>query len=104
MWDHRNGILHNSTTTRDDILDSRINEHLTTLYNQGVQEVPRDAFKFFQTSLEELIQQNRNYKKKWIASVQAAKVRKQRHDFGAYLPEQQFMRRWLGLEDSNSDG
>jgi len=104
MWDHRNGILHSSTNTRKDILDSRINEELTTLYNHGVQEVPCNAFTFFQTSLEDLLQQNWNYKKKWIASVQAAKERKQRHDFGAYLSEQQFMQHWLGLEDPNSDG
>jgi len=40
----------------------------------------------------------RHYKEKWIASVKAAKDRKQHHDFGAYLQEQQFMRTWLGLD------
>jgi len=104
MWDHQNGILHSSTITREDILDSHINEQLTSLYNYGMQEIPRDAFTFFQANLEDLLQQNRNYKKKWIASVQAAKEQKQRHDFGAYLSEQQFMRCWLGLADPNSDG
>jgi len=47
MWDHQNGILHSSTITREDILDSHINEQLASLYNYGVQEIPRDAFTFF---------------------------------------------------------
>ena len=103
MWAHRNGVLHSSTTTREDILDSRIDAQLTSLYNLGVREIPRDAFTLFQTNLEDLLQQNRNYKQKWIASVQAAQARKRQHDFGAYLPEQQFMRRWLGLTNPEND-
>jgi len=104
MWAHRNGILHSSTASRDDILDSRINEQITELHHQGLQELPRDAFALFQTPLAELLQQPRNYKEKWLASVTAAKARKRHHDFGAYLPEQRFMRRWLGLDSSINSG
>jgi len=95
MWANRNGILHSSTASREDILDSRINEQLTSIYQHGLQEVPRDAFTLFQQTLADLLQQPRHYKEKWLASVEAAKARKRHHDFGAYLPEQRFMRRWL---------
>jgi len=47
MWEHWNGILHSSTQTQEEILDSQINEQLTALYNHGVQDVPQDAFMFF---------------------------------------------------------
>jgi len=98
MWANRNGILHSSTVPREDILDSRINEQITSIYQHGLQEVPRDAFNLFKRPLTELLQNTRAYKEKWLASVEAAKARKRHHDFGAYLPEQRLMRRWLGLD------
>jgi len=104
MWAHRNGILHSSTVSRDNILDSRVNEQITELHHQGLQDLPRDAFALFQTPLAELLRQPRHYKEKWLASVAAAKARKRHHDFGAYLPEQRFMRRWLGLDSSINSG
>ncbi len=98
MWAHRNGVLHAVEHPHNDIIDSRTNEQLTTLYRRGILAVPRDAFNLFQSSLTELLQQPSAYKIKWIRSVEAAIARKQHHNFGAYLPEQRFMRRWLGLE------
>jgi len=98
MWDHRNGILHNSTQPREDILNSAVNDQIHTLYIQGLQAIPRDAFHFFSSSEEELLARPRHYKVQWVASVEAAKIRKQHHDHGNYLAEQRFMRQWLGLD------
>jgi len=102
MWEHWDGFLHSSTQTQKEILDSQINEQLTALYNYGGQDVPQDVFTFFQIPLVDLLQQHQNNKKKWIASVQAAKARKQHHNCSVYLSEQQFMRCWFRLEDQNS--
>ena len=98
MWEHRNGIMHNSLQPCKDILDSRINEQIKALHSQGLQVVPWDGFVLFQKWLADLLQQTRHYKEKWVASVEAAQERKRHHDFGAYIQEQQFMRWWLGLE------
>jgi len=88
MWDHCNGILHNSSQPREDILDSVVNDHIHTLYIQGLQAIPCNAFHFFSSLEEELLAQPRHYKVQWVASVEAAKIRKQYHDHGNYLSEQ----------------
>jgi len=98
MWAHRNGVLHDAEQPHANIIDSRTNEQLTTLYQRGVHAVPCDAFNLFQSCMTELLQQPSAYKIKWIRSVEADIARKQHHNFGAHLAEQQFMRRWLGLE------
>jgi len=98
MWDHCNGILHHADRPHDDVLDSAINNQVRQLFSYRVQAVPWDAFTFFQHPLEEVLENSRQYKEQWVASVQAAIWQKQQHDHGAYLAEQQFMRRWLGLE------
>ena len=102
MWEHWNGMLHNSLQPCNNILDSRINKQLKALYNQGLQAMPQDVFVLFQKSLKDLLQQPQSYKEKWVASVEAAKERKRYHEFGAYLQEQCFMRQQLGLEAPTS--
>jgi len=104
MWEHRNGILHSSTPSSDEILDSHINTKITLLHTASLCDLPRDAFTLFQTPLSKLLCHPRHYKEKWLASVEAAKERKRHHDFGAYLPEQRFMRRWLGQDDPAGSG
>jgi len=98
MCAHRNGVLHDAQQQHTDIIDSQLNSQLTALYQCGVHAVPRDAFRFFNKPLEELLQHTSNYKDKWIRSVEAAIERKRNHNFGQYLEEQRFMRTWLGLE------
>jgi len=92
MWAHRNRVLHNSESYRDDILDSKINNQIRALYDGGLQMVPRDAFSMFRTPLKVLLSKPLGYKEQWVASVQAAMRRKRYHDHGAYLSEQQGMR------------
>jgi len=98
MWDHRNDILHNTSQSWEDILDSAINDQVHQLFSQGLQAVPYDAFNFFAQPVEELLSKPRQYKIQWVASVEAAITRKHHHDYGSYLLEQRFMRWWLGLE------
>jgi len=98
MWDHHNGILHNASQSREDILDSAINDQLRILHGQGLHAIPRDAFHLFSQSVNNLIAHQRHYKVQWVASVEAVITRKQHHDHGSYLSEQRFMRRWLGLD------
>jgi len=97
LWDHQNEALHHSQNTRNDILDSRINDQICFLFRQGLQAVPRDSFAVFQTPLDTLLQKPRHYKTRWVSSVEAAIHRKQQHEYGAYISEQRLMRRWLGL-------
>ncbi len=99
MWDHRNGILHHAERPHDDIVDSTINDQVRVLFSYGVQVIPQDAFTLLQHPLEEVLEKPRRYKELWVASVQVAIRWKKQHDHGAYIAEQRFMRRWLGLEE-----
>jgi len=56
LWDHRNKVLHNSQNARNDILDSRINNQIRSLFGQGLQAIPRDSFAFFQMPIDTLLQ------------------------------------------------
>jgi len=47
MWDHHNEALHNLLEYQADILDSQINKQVQTLFQQGTQAIPRDAFTLF---------------------------------------------------------
>jgi len=76
LWDHQNGILHNISQRRDDILDSTINDRVCQLFSTGLQAVPHDAFNFFAQPAEELVLKPRQYKIQWVASVKAAITRK----------------------------
>jgi len=99
MWAHQNGVLHSSESYRNDILDSKINDQVQTLYDGGLQTVPCDVFGMFRTPLEVLLSKPLGYKEQWVASIQAAMKWKRHHEHGAYLSEQQGMRQWLGLEE-----
>jgi len=98
MWDHHNGILHNTSQLRDDILDSTINDQVHQLFSSCLQAVPRDTFNLFAQPVEELVSKPRQYKIQWVASVEVAITWKRHHDYGSYLLEQHFMRWCLGLE------
>jgi len=98
MWDHWNSILHNADRPHANILDSEINDQVWQLFGYSLQALPWDAFSFFQQPVEEILRHSRLYKEEWVASVQAAMKQKQHHNYSAYLAEQCFMRRWLGLE------
>jgi len=94
MWDHCNSILHNTSQSWEDILDSTINDQVRQLFSQGLQAVPHDAFNFFAQPVEELLSKLRHYKIQWVESIMVAIT----WNYGSYLLEQCFMRRWLGLE------
>jgi len=72
MWDHRNEALHHSQNARADILESRVNDQITALYQQGLQAIPRDSFAFFKTPLKILLTKTKQYKTRWVASVEVA--------------------------------
>jgi len=48
MWDHHNGVLHSTQQSQEDIIDSKINDQVSTLFGHDLQAVPHDAFVFFQ--------------------------------------------------------
>ncbi len=100
MWDHRNEELHQSTEYQVEILDSLINDQVKTLYESGPQTVPHDSIAFFNSNLDNLIQEPKHYKEQWVASVKAAIQQKKYHECGAYISEQHGMRCWLGLEEA----
>jgi len=100
MWDHQNEALHNLPEYQADILDSWINEQVQTLFWQGTHAVPQDTFTLFQGPLADLLQKTKEYKEQWVQSVEAAILRKQHHEHGAYILEQCTICRWLGLDET----
>jgi len=52
MWEHCNDTLHNSTTHRDDIIKSKINDQVWEIFVLGLHNVPWDAFLFFQGTIK----------------------------------------------------
>jgi len=95
MWAHRNGILHESPTARQDILEKKVNDRICKLYMGGTQALPRDAIGLFRKPKEHILKLALPAKQQWIESVQVAIDQKKRHEFGAYLSEQRFMATWV---------
>jgi len=73
MWEHRNDALHQSKSHNDVILDSKINNQIRECFNQGLQNIPSNAFLFFWQPLEELLTHSQLYKEKWLTPVKTAK-------------------------------
>jgi len=96
MWVHRNGILHNSPTAQQEILEKQINDQIRAIYAGGTQALPRDAIGLLQKPLEHTLQLPLSTKQQWVESVNNASARKQRHEYGNYVSEQRFMANWLG--------
>ncbi len=96
MWAHRNGILHNSPTARQEILEKQINDQIRAIYAGGTQALPRDAIGLLRKPLEHTLQLPLSTKQQWVESVNNASARKQRHEYGNYVSEQRFMAIWLG--------
>jgi len=95
MWAHRNGILHESPTACQDIIEKKVNNCICELYVGGTQALPRDAIGLLCKPKEHILQLALPAKQQWIKSVQVAIDRKKCHEFGAYLSEQQFMASWV---------
>jgi len=95
MWEHRNQELHNSTENQQQIIHSRVNEQIKTLYAGGAQQLPRDALKFLQQPMDTILKYPLASKQIWLDAVQSAQTRRQRHEYGKYLGEQRFMATWL---------
>jgi len=91
LWDHHNKALHHSQNAHDNILDSRINNRIQILFQQGLQAIPRDSFAFFKTPLKILLTKTRHYKTRWVASVEVAMQWKKHHEHSTYLLEQCLM-------------
>ncbi len=72
LWDHRNEVLHNETSTQEAILDSQTNDTIWQLFGGGPQVVLHDALTLFTGTLEELLQHPKHYKDQWIALAKAA--------------------------------
>jgi len=100
MWEHHNDALHTSNNHQDAIIESKINDQVRTIFTSGLCDIPRDTFLLLQGNIEDVLKKTKSYKEQWVATILAAKRRKQHHEFGAYLPEQQFMQCWLGLPES----
>jgi len=95
MWAHRNGILHDSPTAHQDIIETKVNNSIYELYARAMQALPRDAIGLFRKPKEHILQLALPAKQQWVDSVQVAIDWKTRHEFGAYLSEQRFMAQWV---------
>ena len=95
MWAHRNGILHQSTLARQDILKKHVNDQICAIYDGGTQALPRDAIEFIQKLKDQILQLPLTTKQQWLESVNIAIARQKRHDYGNYLSEQWFMATWV---------
>jgi len=95
MWAHHNGILHQSTMARQDILEKHVNDQICDIYDCGSQALPRDAIGFLRKLKDQVLQLPLTTKQQWLESVQIAISRKKRHEYGNYISEQQFMATWV---------
>jgi len=94
MWAHRNGILHQSTLARQDILEKHVTDQICAIYAGKTQALPRDALGFIRKPKDQVLQLPLTTKQQWLELVNIAIARQKRHDHGNYLSEQQFMATW----------
>jgi len=95
MWAHCNGILHQSTTTHQDILEKHVNDQICAIYDGGSQALPRDVIGFIWKLKDQVLQLPLTTKQQWLKSVQIAVSRKKWYEYGNYISEQQFMATWV---------
>jgi len=79
-----------------------INDQVHTLFGNGLQAVPHDAFALFTGPLEDLLQWLNTYKEQWVELVEAVMWQKKHHEYRVYLSEQWGMQWWLGLEETTT--
>jgi len=76
MWAHRNGILHQSTLARQDILEKHVNDQICAIYAGKTQALPRDALGFIWKPKDQVLQLPLTTKQQWLESVNIAIARR----------------------------
>jgi len=97
LWDQQNEALHQDPANHD-ILNSKANDQIRTVYAQGSMALPRDALALLREPLSVQLQKPLNTKLLWLQSVQTARECKARHDHGSMSGKQRIMWQFLGLE------
>ena len=69
MWEHRNGILHDSENLRRSL---DLNQDIAAHYQSSPQLLPAAEQHWFQLPLQELQRKSVQHKRLWVASVEAA--------------------------------
>jgi len=93
MWEHCNGTLHNSPNAQQQIVESLMNSAIREKYAQHI--LPCNALHFMTPLVEHQLALPLAAKQQWLESVELASARKEHHDFGHCLQEQQFMQMWV---------
>jgi len=74
-WDmsaHCNGILHQSTQARHDILEKQVNDQIHTIYANGMQALLRDVIGLLHKPKEQVLQLPLTTKQQWLKSIATA--------------------------------
>jgi len=66
MWEHCNGILHNSEQAKHNILEEKINGKISAICANGTQVLPRDAIGLLQKPKEHALQLPLWTKQQWV--------------------------------------
>jgi len=102
MWEHWNEALHHNPENWMSILESVVNDKIRQFYVISMASLPHDAMGFL--LLEEQLLKPLTNKTLWVESIEAAILRKARHDYGVMMGEQWLMWQFLGLDWVSSGG
>jgi len=95
MWEQRNEALHNSDNNRELILETAVNNQIRQIYAIGLGQLARADFGLMKNSVDQQLQLPLQTKRLWVELIAAAIHRKQLHEHGAMVGEQQIMETWV---------
>ena len=93
LWEHRNGILHDSDTDRT---AKEVTEQIRAEYAAGARTLGEEDRQLFRTNLTGLLGSPLAVQQAWLASVKLARARASRRVDSAFGQERRAMQAWLG--------
>jgi len=91
MWEQWNEALHNSDNNCELILETAVNNQIRQIYATGLGQLACTNLGLMRNSVDQQIQLPLQTKLDWVDSIAAAIHRKQLHEHGAMVGEQQIM-------------
>jgi len=95
MWEQWNEALHNSDNNHELILETAVNDQIKQIYASGLGQLACADFGLMRNSVDQQIQLPLQTKQLWVDLIPVAIHRKQLHEHGAMVGEQQLMETWV---------
>ena len=102
MWEHRNGVLHNTVTPAQLREIALLNLQVEEEFQTGTRNLSTRDFHWFSKPRTVILQYDQHLKSQWLASVELARERyANRHELATASVRQQrrFMTNWLGGQE-----